>query len=73
MDEFAAIAAATQTPFVDGRVRLARERAEMLGGGKPWRDLYIPSDYVHLDRDGLRMIAEELAARLEALGWVGGR
>ncbi len=70
LDEFAAICAATQTPFVDGRGRLARERAEMLAGRAPWRDLYIPSDYVHLDRDGLRALAEEVLAGLESLGWL---
>ncbi len=52
-------------PFVDLRPVLRNLRERMLRGELPWDDLYIPTDYVHLNTTGMKEAAKELQAQLQ--------
>lgn len=69
LSRFSEASAGAGVPFLDMRDRLRRERAAMLDGSREWKDLYIPDDYIHLDHDGLEMVAEEILALLSSLSW----
>ena len=52
MRRVSAIATELGIPFVDLQPILSQERHAMLAGTRAWNDLYVPLDYVHLNRRG---------------------
>lgn len=52
-------------PFVDLRHILRNLRKRMLQGKLPWDDLYIPTDYAHLNATGMKETAKELQMQLQ--------
>lgn len=64
LDHVAAMTGALGIPFVDLRPRLRQERQAMLDGRREWNDLFIPTDYAHLNATGMRLAADELLRTL---------
>ena len=48
-------------PFVDVKSRLLEQRQAMVQGLRPWDDLYVPDDIVHLNAAGNRIASEAIA------------
>lgn len=65
LDRVAIISEELGIPFVDLRPRLSQERQAMLRGTRQWDDLFIPTDYAHLNAAGMRLAAEELLRALD--------
>lgn len=67
LDRIAAYCQKIDTPFVDLRTVLGDARREMARGALEWNPLYIPTDYSHLNEQGLHIAAEQLLRRIDAL------
>jgi lysophospholipase L1-like esterase len=68
MKRVASTAADLGIPFVDLQPILSRQRRAMLDGTQAWNDLYVPMDYAHLNRAGMRVAAETLLRTLNLDG-----
>ena len=60
MEKVSSLCSGLGITFVNLQPRLAEERTAMEECCPPWDDLYIPSDYAHLNPRGMRVAADEM-------------